>query len=150
MIRQEFGTELLDKIGNSPAVRPFICYHDNEIDWYPVVRGCAVLSNGEDAIGIFEQTHPDHEIFALLKPGLRVWQAHTLFDETCRGRKAIETGKEMLAFMLPQYADVVWGATAMKNRAARWFNRQIGMKPVGQDEYEVEGPVELYVIWKVE
>jgi hypothetical protein len=150
MIRQEFDTELLDKIGNSESVRPFICYHDDEIDWYPVVRGCAVLSNGEDAIGIFEQTPKDHDIFKLLLPEMRAWQAHTLFDATCRGRKAIDTAKEMMAFMLPEHADVVWGATPMKNRRARWFNRQIGMKPIGRDDYEAEGPVELYIIWKVD
>jgi hypothetical protein len=96
VIRQEFDTELLDKIGNSESVRPFICYHDDEIDWYPVVRGCAVLSNGEDAVGIFEQTPKDHDIFKLVRPEMRAWQAHTLFDATCRGRKAIDTAKEMI------------------------------------------------------
>lgn len=134
MIVRERDTGLIDRISNSHAVRPHICYHDDQIDWWPVIRGCCVLSNGEDAIGIFEQTAD------------RVWQVHTLFDATCRGRRALDTAREMVAWMMPKYADSIWGATPMSNPAARWFNRRLGAEVVGHDDYEMEGPVELFVL----
>lgn len=136
MIYREHDTALIDKISNSVHVRPNICHHDSAIGWWPVIRGCCVLSNGEDGIGIFEQTAE------------RVWQVHTLFDATCRGRKAIELGKEMVAHMIPRWADEIWGATPMSNPAARWFNRQCGATVIGHDFYEKDGPVELFVIRK--
>ena len=145
-IRRETDTKLIDKIANSPAVRPFVVYHDHECDWTPAIEHCVVLSNGEDAIGIFERTPNLHEIYQRYRWGLRLYQGHTLFDETCRGKKAIQTGREMLAHILENYGDVIWGATPMKNARARWFNRQLGMKSIGFDEYEVEGPVEIFAI----
>jgi hypothetical protein len=134
VIRREQDTELIDRISNSEHVRPFICHHDHELDWWPVVRLCCVLSNGADAIGIFEETEP------------RVWQVHTLCDVTCRGRKAIDVAKEMIAWMMPKWADVIWGATPMNNPKARWFNRQLGGRVTGHDVYEKDGPVELFEI----
>lgn len=134
MIRRENDTDLIDRISNSEQVRPFICHHDNDIDWWPVIRLCCVLSNGEDAIGIFEETAP------------REWQVHTVFGATCRGRKAIETGREMIAWMMPHWADRIWGATPMANPQARWFNRQCGARVIGFDDYEKDGPVELFEI----
>lgn len=50
----------------------------------------------------------------------------------------------MIEFMIPDHADAIWGATPMKNRAARWFNRQLGAVVTGHDIYEAEGPVELF------
>jgi hypothetical protein len=137
VIRREHDTELIDRISNSPHVRPFICYRDGALDWWPAIRGCCVLSNGEDAIGIFEETRE------------RVWQVHTLFDATCRGRRAIETAREMVEWMMPRFADVIWGATPESNPAARWFNRQLGAEVIGHDVYEAEGPVELFALREV-
>lgn len=133
MIRRERDAELANRIVADPAVRPNVCYHDDPVDMWPAVRACVLLSNGEDAMMAFEQDGEE-----------RKWQAHTFFLPTCRGRRAIDTGKEMLAWMMPKYADVIWGAAPMKNRAARWFNRQIGGTSIGFDEYEVEGPVEIF------
>jgi hypothetical protein len=135
MIRREMDADLANQIASSPAVRPNVCYHDDEIDLWPAVRGCCVLSNGEDAVAIFEQTEPGR------------WQSHTMFAETCRGKRAVETGKEMVAWMFNQRGvDVLWGATPMKNKPARWFNRQLGAVVIGHDDYEAEGPVEIFEI----
>ena len=102
------------------------------MDWAPALDACVVLSNGEDAVGVFEPT------------GIRLYQVHTLFGESCRGRRALEVGRAMIDFMIPDYADAIWGATPIANRAARWFNRQLGARVIGQDVYEAEGAVELF------
>ncbi len=133
MIRRELDAALANRIAGDAAVRSFVCYHDHEIDFGPVIDKCVVLSNGNDAMAAFEQTEE------------RRWQSHTFFLPSCRGRRAIETAKEMLAWMKP-YADVLWGATPLENRAARWFNRQIGAVPIATDEYEAEGPVEIFEV----
>lgn len=140
MIRREIDAELVNRISEDPSVRPFICYHDEPIDWTPVIEDCFILSNGEDACGVFEPT-PFGQI------SKDIFQAHTLFADTCRGARAIETARAMLAWMFEHGgASLVWGATPKKNRAARWFNRQIGMTAVSEDDYEAEGPVEIFQI----
>ena len=102
------------------------------VDFAPAVDACILLSNGTDALAAFEETAP------------REWQMHSFFLPSCRGRKAIDTAKEMLAWMIPARADRVWGGTPLTNKAARWFNRQIGGASIGFDEFEVEGPVEIF------
>jgi hypothetical protein len=118
-------------------VRPHICYHDRALDWSPAVENCIILSNGVDAVAAFEEGN--------LKG---IYQAHTMFAPSCRGRLAIEAGRAMLKWMFDHGASGIWGATPMSNRAARWFNRQIGGSVVGQDTFEAEGPVELFVFGK--
>jgi hypothetical protein len=54
----------------------------------------------------------------------------------------------MIAYMMPKWADEIWGATPMNNPAARWFNRQLGGQVTGHDTYEKDGPVELFSIRK--
>ncbi len=98
--------------------------------------GIVTVSNGEDAFGLFVMTD-DTE-----------FQGHTFFGETCRGRKAVDTGKEMLGWMFDRGATRVWGGTPLDNRKARWFNRMIGMKAVGFDEHEKEGVVEIFEVVK--
>lgn len=132
MIVREHDEQLINRIANSESVRPFICYHDGEMDWWPAIRGCCVLSNGEDAVGVFEPT------------GDREFQAHTIFAPTCRGRKALDAAKEMIDYLMPKYADRIWGVTPIRNRAARWFNRRMGAKVTGRDTYPAEGEVELF------
>lgn len=137
MIRQETTSELIDRVSNMDGVRSGICYHDRAMEWkdaFPSQRsGIVVLSNGEDAVSVFVAT------------GKRHWQAHTLFAPSCRGRDALRTGAAMLAWMQP-HADAVWGATPIRNCAARWFNRQLGAMPIRRDHFEAEGEVEIFVI----
>lgn len=131
-VRRETDPEFVNRIANSDSVRPFIRPDGAFMDWSQVVAlpstqtGVVVLSNGEDAVAAFEMTAPG------------IFQSHTLFSETCRGRKAIETGREMVAWMFDHGADIVWGATPRDNAKARWFNRQIGAHPTPNSDDEDE------------
>lgn len=132
MIRLETDPDLVNRIANQPSVRPFIRPDGGEMDWAPAlahrpsVTGIVVLSNGEDAVAVFEAT--------AIGAGQQVFRMDTMFAATCRGRRAIDTGKEMLAWMFAHGATIIWGATPRVNRAARWFNRQIGGYSTGGDE----------------
>jgi hypothetical protein len=132
--RRETNQDLINRIANSAAVRPFVCYRDGPMDWSPAIEGCIVLSCGDDAVGVFEQTHPG------------VFQTHTMFGPTCRGRRAIEAARAMIDWMIPQHAVAIWGATPVVNRAARWFNRQLGAVSIGFDDFEAEGQVEIFLL----
>lgn len=135
-IRRERDAALINRVANLTTVRPAIAYHGQQLDWsaaFPAKdTGVVVLSNGNDACAVFARTAD------------RVWQGHTIFAPTCRGRRAIETGKAIIAWMRP-HADRIWGATPIQNRAARWFNRQIGGRSAGFDQYDTEGAVEIFV-----
>jgi len=137
MIRQETDAALINRVSNMPGVRENISYREGEMDWsvaFPFAdTGIVVLSNGKDACVVFGLT------------GHKIWQAHTMFAPSCRGAEALATAREMLRFMEP-YADIIWGATPIKNCAARWFNRQLGAMPIRRDHYEAEGEVEVYEI----
>lgn len=135
MIRRETDAGLINAISNSDGVRSAICYQDGPMDWTPAIGNddIMILSNGQDACAVFAQTEP------------RQWQSHTIFAPTCRGKRAVETGREMVAYMRP-HADILWGATPVKNCAARWFNRQLGAMPIRLDHFEAEGEVEIFVI----
>lgn len=137
MIRRTTDPAFVNAICNSHAVRPFIDYRDAEepMDFAPAcspMSGVVFLTDGSAALGCFAQT------------GEREWQMHSFFGEACRGRDAIAAARAMLDWMLPRWADRVWGATPVENRAALWFNRQIGGQPCGFDEYEAEGRVQLF------
>ena len=114
--------DLVNRIANSEAVRPYIRPDGGVMDWAPLVTrpitetGVVVLTDGVDALAAFEITAPG------------VYQSHTLFGQACRGRKAIDTAKAMVAWMFNHGASIVWGTTPRENRAARWFNRQIGAR----------------------
>lgn len=137
MIRQETTPDLINRISNDPSVRDNVCYRDGAMDWTPAfppsVTGIIVLSDGEDACGVFVPTAP------------RAYQVHTLFGPGCRGREAIATAAAMLDHM-KHHADRIWGATPVKNCAARWFNRQLGAMPERRDVYAAEGEVEIFAL----
>lgn len=130
MVRREQNSEILNRIANDPAVLPFTRMDDQPWDFSPVEGkrltelGGVMLSNGEDAVGVFIMT----------APGL--YQAHTLFGPTCRGRKAIEVAREMLAWLFAHNADMIWGKTPRWNKAACLFNRLVGAREFGGDEFE--------------
>lgn len=134
-VRLERDAGLINRLANLSTVHPFIAYHGQPLDWsaaFPAENtGVVVLSNGDDACAVFASTAD------------RVWQGHTIFAPTCRGRRAIDAGKAIIAWMQP-HADLIWGATPIENRAARWFNRQIGGCAVGFDNYDAEGAVEIF------
>lgn len=130
LIRRERDAEFVNRIAES--VRGNICYHDALMDWSYAVQRCVVLSNGEDAVMAFEEMSP------------RQFQGHTIFAPTCRGKRALDTARAMLAQLYPRWADRIYGQIPLKNRAARWFHRQIGLRSIGFVDVEPEGPVELF------
>ena len=135
MIQREVDAGRINRVANSNGVRDGVCYHDARMDWSaafpPHQTGIIVLSDGQDACGVFAMTAD------------RVWQVHTLFGAACRGRQAIEAGRGMIEWMRP-HADIIWGATPVRNCAARWFNRQLGAMPIRREIYEAEGEVEVF------
>jgi len=131
MVRRETDISLINRIANDDDVRPFIRPDGEPLDFAPFEgkrigeTGVVILSNGEDAVALFEITAP------------RIYQAHTLFAPTCRGRRAIDTAREMVAHMFGHGADVVWGVVARANRRAVLFHRLIGASVIGGDEEDV-------------
>lgn len=139
MVRPEFDAHFINRIANSASVRPFIDYRDSTepLDLSPAIgrpdlTGCLFLSNGVDAVGAFGLTDVGE------------WQGHILFADTCRGRRALDTGREMLRVM-EDWGDKVWGAIPRGNRRARWFARQIGLHAIAIDHFDREGEVEIFV-----
>jgi hypothetical protein len=78
-------------------------------------------------------------IFAWRGPG--IYEGHSFFR--ARGREAIKAGREVLIRM--NDAHMIWGLTPESNRAARWFNRQVGFQSHGMIDTP-EGRCELFVI----
>lgn len=137
MVRRETDPAFINRVANSASVRPFIDYRgvDSPLDLTPAVGrpaevGMVWLSDGEDALACFVLTAE------------RTYQAHVMFGERCRGRKALDTAEEMLAQIEPS-ANLIWGAIPMRNRRTRWFARKVGFVEVAQDHFEAEGPVAI-------
>lgn len=130
MVRRETNITLLNRIANDDAVRPFLRLDGEPLDFSVIDGlddneiGAVVLSNGEDAAAVFQITAPGS------------YQVHTLFGPTCRGRRAVDTAREMLGWMWEHDASVVWGATPRWNKPACLFNRLVGAKEIGGDEFE--------------
>jgi hypothetical protein len=127
MIRRETDAELINRISNMEGVLSNVSYDGRIIDWSPAVDTCVILSNGEDAAQVYEQK------------ARRVWEVMTIFGPSCRGKRALETANAMKEWMLP-HLDVAFGSVPNRLRAATWFYRQLGGRPVDI----VETPLCLY------
>lgn len=114
MIRRERDEELINRLSNSGTAADMLKPYGKDFDWKVAVNHCVILSNGEDACMVFEPKEP------------RVWEVTTVFGDTCRGKRAIETGKEMCAHMLSKWADVLFGSVPNAMRHAQWFYSQLG------------------------
>lgn len=79
-------------------------------------------------------------IFAWRGPG--IYEGHSFFRVT--GRDAIRAGREVLACI--DDATLIWGLTPESNKAARWFNRQVGFHSHGMLETPDLGRCELFVL----
>jgi hypothetical protein len=79
-------------------------------------------------------------IFAWRGPG--IYEGHSFFR--ARGRDAIRAGRECLDLMAD--ARMIWGNTPESNRAARWFNRQLGFRSLGMIDVPELGRCELFVL----
>jgi len=131
MVRVETDAALVNSITNHPKVLPYISRNGEPIDWTPAIEhpDCMILSNGEDACMVLERTAP------------RDWQCTTIFGKTCRNQRAVETGLAMKDFMIPEYADMVFGSIPSRYRHALWFYGALG----GIQIPEVESGGERYV-----
>jgi hypothetical protein len=81
-------------------------------------------------------------MFRWAGPG--IYEGHSFFR--VRGREALEAGRECLFQMSD--ARIIWGATPLQNRAARWFNRQLGFKSQGEISIPLQGRCELFSLEK--
>lgn len=132
MVGIEQNPTFINRIANSEGVKEFLRVDGGSMDFTPITEapitqtGVVVLSNGEDAVGLFEITCDG------------VWQGHIAFAESCRGKRAIETGREMLDWMFEHNAEVIWGAVPRWNKPTIWFARAIGMRPTGNGDEDTE------------
>lgn len=138
MIALATDAVLANRIANHPAVRPYLALHGGALDFSPCIGSPdhRVLTNGRDAAAVFEWSAPG------------VWEGHTLFLPTCRGRRAVETGKAFCAWMFADGADILWGNTTSILRHVRWFNRRLGFEPAGIGLHHTLGEVERFVMRK--
>lgn len=120
-ILRETDTALADKVSNMDGVLCNVSYDGRTLNWGPVIEHCVVLSNGEDAIQVYEQK------------ARHIWEVMTIFAPTCRGRRALDTAFAMRDWMLP-YVDVAFGSVPDRLKAAKWFYRKIGGSPVAAVE----------------
>lgn len=120
-------------VNTSPAIMAALHHDPAEGPWdaqpfVDCIYSVILLDNREDAAGLFQWSAPD------------IWQVHTIFSHTCRGRRALETGCAMLRSIFTEWeAEMVWGHTPKDNRAAHWFNRQLGAEYVGEDVHHHVG-----------
>ncbi|WP_343518092.1 hypothetical protein [Sphingomonas sp.] len=121
MIRRETDAELVNRIANHPSVWPHVARHGQPLDFsaaFPATQsGAVVLTNGEDAAMVFEQTAD------------RVWQVCTMFQDTCRKERAREVGAAMRDYMAP-YADLIFGKVPNSLPHAKRFYADLGAVPV--------------------
>ncbi len=120
-IRRETDAELANRISRMEGVVSNVSYDGREIDWSPAIDTCIVLSNGEDAIQVYEQK------------ARHVWEVMTVFGPKCRGKRALETAYAMKEYMLP-YVDVAFGSVPDRLPQAKWFYRKLGGSPVDKVE----------------
>jgi hypothetical protein len=79
--------------------------------------------------------------------GPGIWEIHSLFLKTARGRRGIQIGKAMLEHMREKRkAEIIWGQTPIQLRAARMFNKWCGLESVGYGVLLGVGPVEYFRI----
>lgn len=140
MIRRETNARLVNAIANHPAVLPYFdIAKTGALDFSELFERpaeYAVVSNGVDAVGLFEWSAPG------------VWQGHTMFLPSCRGQRAITDGRAICRWALDNLGGMIWGQTPLLLRHVRWFNRQLGFERAGIGFHHVSGEVEFFVMRK--
>lgn len=116
---------------NSPTIRPYIGGGDQFLDPTDVLAD-------EKNITLFDEG--GGQFFHWKGPG--IYEAHSFY--LVRGADALSRGREAVRRMFEDYgAEKIWRAPASWNRRARWFNRQLGFKSLGEID-TAEGRCELF------
>ncbi len=136
-VYRTFDPTLLNQIANKPDIKKTIGAHlvDQILDFSDHASrpdDFVILTNGIDAFSLYEYRGPC------------VLDGHSIFDETCRGRDAMRIGREMIDWVFHNTsALILTGATPTGFRAARFFNRKLGMTSAGIKMFDG-------ALWKVE
>jgi hypothetical protein len=125
MIHRTRDAALHNILANRPSIRATFGIHLSDpapLDFTENARrdDYILLTNGIDACSIMDMVSP------------ACYDCHSLFGETCRGRDAVEQGKQFLQWMWDNSrAQILVGKTPLENRGARMFNRWIGFTSDG-------------------
>jgi len=127
---------IIASIINHPSVRPTIGPGDDEVD------PTELLEDGKNVL-LFDDG--GGQFFHWRGPG--IYEAHSFY--LVRGRQALDLGREAIRRMFVEYgAEKLWRAPPVENRAARWFNRQLGFRSLGivqmTSAYSETGTCELF------
>lgn len=110
---------LIASIVNHPAVRPTIGPGDEDFD------PTALIADSKNIL-LFDEG--GGQFFHWKGPG--IYEAHSFY--LVRGKDALAKGREAIRLMFDEYgAEKLWRAPPVENRAARWFNRQLGFRSLG-------------------
>lgn len=126
----------LANIMNDPSVRPRL--GGDGSSWFDPSE----LIGDEKNVLLFDEG--GGQFFHWKGPG--IFEAHSFY--LVRGREALDRGSEAVRLMFADYgAEKIWRATPIENRAARWFNRQLGFHSLGEVHmpfYGENGACELF------
>jgi len=122
-------------IMNHPTVRPAIGPGVEDFD------PTGLLADQKNII-LFDEA--GGQFFQWRGPG--IYEAHSFY--IVRGKDALILGREAIRRMFKEYgAEMIWRATPVENRPARWFNRQLGFTSLGfifMPGYGSSGDCELF------
>lgn len=77
------------------------------------------------------------------------YEVHTLIRPEGRGKWAIEAAREGIRYMVEQYAArQIWTRVAPEQRNVRAFTLAAGMKPCGQDVFDIGTGPTIYNIYE--
>ena len=139
MIRRETDAALLNQIANDQTVQNLMflgmVYPNQELDFSDAVETPKNIALTDDAgfAAIFQWSAP------------RVYECHIMGTKSARGANAMQSGREMLAYMKNEGARLVWGRPSIYNRAAICFIRRMGLKSEGKGSDPFVGEVEYFV-----
>lgn len=121
IVQRTFDPALHNFIANQPGVYGMIApdpLSGEPLDFSELAArpdDYVLLHYGDDAAMVFEWS------------AAGVYEMHTMFMPTCRGKKALEAGRAMVRYMFEDIdAFMLWGQTPTIYKAAIWFNRQLG------------------------
>lgn len=117
----------------------------NDPSVYPLIGGDGRPVTAQHCLGAQHIWLTSGEALMCFHQEDRGWHKHNLFKAGCRGAAAIAMGKSMLGWFFANVAPELKAETPLQNKAARWFNRQIGFRSVGFRDHEIVGPVECFL-----